>query len=146
MYDSTQDTKEHIRKVQARIDEIVRRLIARAIAHDKSKLEEPEKSMYDEWKPKLRLMTEGSPEIIAARAAMGTALQHHYKVNDHHPEGNEGGITGMSLLSLIELFCDWQAAIDEKGGVLLSNVQRERFGIGDQLYAILENTAKELGW
>lgn len=143
-YDSTEDTKAHIAKVQARLQECANNLTVRAERHDESKLHEPEKSMYDEWKPKLRGMPEGSPEIVAARKAMGAALQHHYEVNDHHPDGR--GIVAMSLLSLLEMLCDWRAAIDEKGGVMLSDVQRERFGIDDQLYSILENTIKELGW
>lgn len=45
--------------------------------------------------------------------------------------------------------CDWKAAGERyKNGSIAQSLahNRERFGISDQLYAILENTVKELGW
>jgi hypothetical protein len=55
----------------------------------------------------------------------------------------------MSLLDIIEMLADWKAAGERtKGGNLQTSIEFniKRFGIGEQLAAILMNTAKELGW
>lgn len=151
MYDSTQDTKEHIGKVQRRLDEVVRRLIARAIAHDLSKLEEPEKSAYDALMAfkSSHDMVYGSPEYDEGLKILGPALDHHYAYNSHHPQFHENGIAGMSLLDIIEMLADHKAAGERyKDGSIAQSmeVNRERFGIDAQLASVLENTVKELGW
>lgn len=61
----------------------------------------------------------------------------------------EANMAGMSLLDLIEMLCDWKAAGERHadGSITRSlDVNKKRFGISDQLQAILTNTAKELGW
>ena len=142
------DTEAHIAKVQERMDECVALLIARAVMHDASKLQEPEKSGYDHWKPILRQLPEDSPEMEAARREMGAILEHHVNANaGHHPSGNANGVADMSLLGLLEMLADWRAAADEKPPhVLLLDYNIKRFGIEPQLAAILGNTVKELGW
>ena len=60
--------------------------------HDKSKLEAPEKEIFDAVTPKLRTLTYGSPEYHASLEEMGPALDHHYSVNAHHPEWGERGM------------------------------------------------------
>jgi hypothetical protein len=80
---------------------------------------------------------------------MGTALQHHYQVNSHHPEHFENGVNGMSLLDLIEMLADWKAAgmRHANGNITQSlEVNRKRFGMSDQLFEIFQNTVAELGW
>lgn len=85
-YDSTQDTIKHIKNVMDMLEKIVVNLENRSACHDASKLEEPEKSMYDQFTPKLRDSTYGSDEYKGFLKDMGAALQHHYEVNTHHPE------------------------------------------------------------
>jgi hypothetical protein len=97
---------------------------------------------------------------------MGAALEHHYAHNSHHPEHHEGGIGGMSLLDLLEMLIDWKAASERHGkrppapaapgrpaapeydSDLIRSIalNQERFGYGDELRAILQNTAVELGF
>lgn len=150
-YDSTADTKEHIDKVQERLAMVSMNLRDRAHAHDASKLEEPEKSAYDrlmEFKSSHEMIY-GSPDYAEGLKILGPALDHHYAANSHHPQHYENGIGGMSLLDLIEMLCDWKAAGERyKDGNITQSLahNRERFGISDQLFAILENTVKELGW
>ena len=148
-YDSTGETLEHIRIVQSLMREAMLNLMMRSQQHDRSKLLSPEKAMFDEFTPKLRELTYGSPEYKATLDAMGPALAHHYAVNDHHPDHAAGGIGAMTLLSLIEMLCDWRAAgmrhADGDFGTSL-RINRDRYGISDQLYGILLNTAHELGW
>src|SRR6185503_4287825 len=109
-YDSTEDTKEHIRHVQKFLSNIQNAIGTRLYVHDNSKLQEPEKSMYDIYTPKLRAMTYGSDEYKQCLKEMGVALKHHYENNSHHPEHYPNGINGMSLLDVIEMLADWKAA------------------------------------
>lgn len=86
MYDCTEDVKKHVVQVQRFVLEVINNLVRRSDIHDSSKLEEPEKSMYDEFTPLLRDLTYGSPEYKETLSKMGVALEHHYSLNSHHPE------------------------------------------------------------
>lgn len=163
-YDSRPDTRAHIATVHKYVTRAAKSLLQRGLVHDASKLESPEVDAFDVYTPKLAEMEYGSEEYEACRAAMGTALEHHYAANSHHPEHYEDGISGMSLLDLLEMICDWKAAsermrpsapsspgrpsapkysADFLAGIALN---QERFGYSDELRAILENTARELGF
>jgi len=149
MYDSTQDTLDHIHKVQARLEEVCNRLTARAAWHDSSKLIEPEKSGYDQITEQLRDLEYGSDAYRAALKANRPTIDHHYQKNDHHPEHWPNGIADMSLLSIVEMICDWKADSERmKQGSIAASLthNKERFGISDQLAQVLENTVRELGW
>jgi hypothetical protein len=142
-YDSTADTREHIRQVRRLMRAQVMSLLIRAEAHDASKLEAPEKEAYDALTPRLAGLTYGSDEYRATLKEMKPAIQHHYANNSHHPEHYEQGIAGMDLLDLIEMFCDWKAAsLRHKDGDFAKSLEinKERFGISDQLMAILQNS------
>jgi hypothetical protein len=105
--------------------------------------------VFDEYTPKLKRSTYGSDEYKGFLEAMGPALDHHYDVNRHHPEHFEQGIGGMNLIDLIEMMADWKAATErhEDGDLERSlRINQERFGISDQLVAILRNTAIDQGW
>ena len=148
-YDSTADTLDHIRKVQARMCVVLLELRALADRHDASKFQEPEKSVFDRMTPILRTLTYGSDEYKAALVEMGEGLKHHYAHNSHHPEAHADGIAGMSLLDLVEMLADWKAAVERvKEGSMEQSlpINIERFGIDPQLAAILRNTVRELGW
>jgi hypothetical protein len=147
--DSTQDTLDHIGKVQARIHECTNNLIVRAERHDKSKLMEPEKSGYDQLVIALKDCVYGSDDYKAALAEAKPVIDHHYAANAHHPEHYENGIAGMSLLDIVEMLSDWKGASErtKQGSIAQSlTYNKVRFGISDQLADILENTVKELGW
>ena len=85
-YDSTGETLQHIAKVHINIGDMIRNLQQRARVHDASKLEEPEKSFFDKYRPMLNELEYESPEYKQARKELQPALQHHYEVNSHHPE------------------------------------------------------------
>ena len=144
-YDSTIDAKAHIEIIQKNIEKMIKDLEYRAKNHDASKLEDPERSMYDKYIPMLKEAKYGSPEYYEIRDAMQKeGLDHHYEVNSHHPEHYKNGIDGMDLIDLLEMYCDWKAASSksdtsfEKG--LESNA--DRFKMSDQLLSIFKNTAK----
>jgi hypothetical protein len=157
-YDSTLDTMAHIARVRELLELCRTCLAARQEHHDASKLIEPEKSVFDAMTPKLKGSTYGSEEYKGFLAAMKPALDHHYASNRHHPEHNlpkyQSGnhlpsLRGMTLLDLLEMLCDWKAAGERhaNGNIEASlKHNRERFGISDEMFAVLENTARELEW
>lgn len=85
-YDSRQDTRDHICRVQDLIRVMITNLELRQRDHDQSKLQEPEKSIFDEFTPKLKSSTYGSEEYKGYLDAMKPGLDHHYAENSHHPE------------------------------------------------------------
>lgn len=148
-YDSSGDTLQHIIRVNNHIAAFIFRFIDRARQHDKSKMQPPEKEIFDEFTPKLNGVEYNSPEYKEFLREMGIALAHHYKHNSHHPEHYPNGVHGMSLLDIVEMFCDWKAATERmKGGSLETSIQKNkiRFNMSEQLAEILENTRKELNW
>jgi hypothetical protein len=148
-YDSRSDTLTHIEEVRYLIATVIGDLQRRAQCHDVSKLHEPEKSVFDEYTPKLRDSTYGSDEYKTFLVGMGEGLKHHYEVNDHHPEHFTGGIGDMDLLQLVEMLADWKAAtLRHANGSLDRSITQnaERFGYGPELERILRHTAERLGW
>ena len=85
-YDSSIDTKAHINLVYRELTGMAELLRKRAIYHDASKLESPEKEIFDEVTPRLKGLTYGSKEYKESLSDMGPALLHHYENNMHHPE------------------------------------------------------------
>ncbi len=85
--DSRPDTNAHILRVRELLYICQGKFEARGFAHDRSKLEEPEKSAFDRLKAlSLSGMAYGSEEYRACLRAEQPAIEHHYKANSHHPE------------------------------------------------------------
>ncbi len=142
-YDSTQDTLKHIKRVAQLLNKFAFELVHRGTIHDQSKLNEPEKSKFDEMTPKLKKLTYGSEEYKASIAELGVALKHHYENNSHHPEYYDSGVDGMDLYDLVEMFIDWKAASErhENGDFQKSiEINAERFNMSPQLVQIFKNT------
>ena len=151
-YDSAADTNAHRALVKRFMDTLAYDIITRATIHDNSKLNEPEKSVFDVVTPRLRGMTYGSEEYKASLAEMGTALEHHYQTNRHHPEyfkasyGSGEGVRGMNLVDILEMFCDWCAAtMRHEDGDICDSIEHnmKRFKTGEVLACIFANTAQE---
>jgi hypothetical protein len=148
-YDSTADTLRHSLRVGELLTQVIGELADRAVHHDLSKTQPPELDVFNEYTPKLRDSTYGTDEYKGFLAAMGEGLAHHYAANRHHPEHFSDGIDGMTLVDVVEMLADWKAATERHADGSLTRslvVQRDRFGIGEQLLRILENTAREFGW
>lgn len=148
-YDSRPDTLRHIERVRQLLGQVQAELLQRGLDHDRSKLEDPELAIFDEYTPKLKESTYGSDEYKGYLEGMGDGLRHHYAHNRHHPEHYANGIDGMTLIDLIEMLADWKAATErhDNGDMHRSLViQQERFKISDQLFNVLWNTADAMGW
>jgi pSer/pThr/pTyr-binding forkhead associated (FHA) protein len=134
--------EEHKLDVQKLMFTFANLFIMAGISHDDSKMTEPEFSGYAKALPKLKAAKYGTEEYKKAVASLGPALQAHYKNNSHHPEHFENGVSGMTLLDVLEMFCDWHAAGARSGSDQDSIVRRniERFGISEELASVLLNT------
>jgi hypothetical protein len=143
-YDSEPETREHVRQVAERLKSVCTELRDRGYFHDASKFGPNEKPYFDKVTPKLKTLTYGTDEYRASLREIKPALDHHYANNSHHPEFYPNGIAGMDLLDLIEMYCDWSAAmLRDAGGIDDDELWRrraERFGIEPQLLSILRNT------
>lgn len=129
--------------------QVITELIDRSMRHDRSKTQDPELEIFNEYTPKLKQSTYGSEEYKGFLRDMGEALQHHYANNRHHPEYFEDGIWGMTLTDLVEMLADWKAATErhEDGSLVASfAVNSGRFEIDDQLLTVLMNTSEHYGW
>lgn len=145
MEDQRFKTMRHIEAVRNHINLCIRELMVRAEQHDQSKLEDPEKSSFDEYTPKLRGSTYGSPEYKTFLADIKPALDHHYAHNRHHPEHHKNGIKDMNLIDVLEMLCDWKSSSmrHNDGNILKSiEINQSRFGYSEDLRLILENTVK----
>ena len=145
-YDSTSDTNAHIVQVGEYLGIIFHEISRRVQEHDASKLEEPEKSTFDKVTPQLKGSTYGSDEYKEFLADMKPALDHHYAHNRHHPEHFHNGIRGMTLVDIIEMFCDWAAATrrHEDGNIGKSiEINKKRFDFDEDLACVFVNTAQQ---
>lgn len=137
MHDSTEDTWRHIGKVRERLIEVQQHLVRRGLLHDMSKLEEPEKSGYDQLTVRLADVEYGTDEYRAALADAKPTIDHHYAHNSHHPEHYSKWLpTGRRPASAPARAASLRAwHTIRRAGASASN-----------LFAIIENTVRELGW
>jgi hypothetical protein len=148
-YDSRKDTEDHIFRVGDLIMQIHSELWRRALHHDETKLESPEKETFDSVTPKLKELTYGSDEYTEQLKDMKVALDHHYAAYRHHPEHFENGIQEMNLIDVMEMLADWKAATERMdNGNLTTSIylNAERFGYGSTMLVLLLNTARDMGW
>ena len=147
--DSRIETTKHILRVRDLLMEFREKLQQRGIDHDESKLQDPEKTGFDEMTAKLHGISYGSPEYKQMLADLKPSLDHHYANNSHHPENHENGLDGMDLLDIVEMLMDWKASTErhDDGDIHKSlEINKVRFKMSDQLYNILKNTIDNLNW
>jgi len=158
MSESKFKTMRHIETVRNFLGAAVKELLVRSEEHDQSKLQSPEVEIFEEYTPKLRGCTYGSPEYKQYLKEMQVALDHHYYHNKHHPEyylvGPEFNgpcvssvLERMSLIDILEMLCDWKSAtLRHADGDIFKSIEinQERFGFSDELAMILRNTARWL--
>jgi hypothetical protein len=141
------ETQKHIEAVRKYIRFIIDKIDLRGVQHDASKLETPEVELFAEHTLQLANLSYDSDEYKASLEALKPALDHHYAVNRHHPEHFNDGVNDMTLIDIIEMFCDWKAStLRQHDGNLLKSIEQnaERFKIEGQLKQIFVNTARML--
>lgn len=148
-YDSRPDTWEHIDKVRSFLSQIITELQNRSDDHDKTKLEDPELAIFDEYTPKLAGSTYGSDEYKGFLDGMSVGLQHHYTAYRHHPEHFSDGVHDKNLIDIVEMLADWKAAtMRHADGNLRRSIEQnaDRFGYEQEIRRLLLLTARDLGW
>jgi hypothetical protein len=149
-----EDTEKHIYRVQELAEDVASAIMTDTEFHDQSKLEEPERSIYEEVVPQFVGLEYGSDEYKAVAKKLGPAWDHHKAHNRHHVEYFDNHVEGMNLIDIIEMLCDWKAA-GERGGNSIAKsfaVQRARWcahcspDTEHVVFSLLENTAIRLGW
>lgn len=141
------ETQKHIENVRKYIRFIIDKIDLRGVKHDASKLESPEVELFAEHTLQLAAMSYGSDKYKESLEQLKPALDHHYASNRHHPEHFADGVNDMTLIDIIEMFCDWKAStLRHNDGNLLKSIElnAERFNIDGQLKQILINTARML--
>lgn len=140
-------TYEHIDKIREMLRLFATELIMRGETHDRSKLKPAESKVFAEFTPKLKNSTYGSEEYKGFLRDMKPALDHHYANNRHHPEHHEGGIEGMNLLDVLEMWIDWYcSSMRHADGDMRKSIDinEKRFSMSPQLVAIFVNTLRDL--
>lgn len=141
---SNEETRNHIDNVRKYLRIFAVELLKRGEQHDQSKLGDVEAPVFAVYTDRLKGMTYGSEEYNRCKAEMKAALDHHYAKNRHHPEHHKNGINDMTLIDVVEMFCDWFASSQRHtyGNILKSiELNKQRFEMNEQLSTILENTA-----
>ena len=139
------ETQKHIETVRKYVRFMIDKIENRGVKHDASKLESPEVELFAQYTPKLANTTYGSEEYKSHLDGLKPALEHHYASNRHHPEHFVNGVNDMTLVDIIEMFCDWKAStLRMNDGNLLKSIElnAERFNMDGQLKQILINTAR----
>ena len=143
--DSRPETQKHIDMVNEFGQQFTKKLTSRLLLHDASKLIEPECKFFDEGTPNLATSSYGEESYEKAKDSIREGIEHHYKMNDHHPEHfGSAGVSGMNLYQLIEMYLDWRASSlrHADGNIFKSiKVNKDRFKLDPQVYNILMNTA-----
>ena len=143
------DTVKHRVRVEELLGAVVADLRQRAADHDLSKTRPPEVEAFNAATDRLAGLEYGSDAYKEALRDLGPALAHHYAGNSHHPEAHAGGISGMTLLDLVEMLADWRAAGERMSDGSMARslpINVERFRIDPQLARIMANTVAALGW
>lgn len=144
MSTTEQETRQHIHRVQQLMYKLIRLLLDRCENHDKSKLEEPEKSGFEAMDNE-PYYPYGTPEYFDKLERYKPILEHHYKNNPHHPEHYAGFISEMDLLDIMEMLCDWASrrkGLSTNETITLVEQQAERFGFSSVMSSIILNTLK----
>ena len=147
-FDSTIATRTHIENIQSVFEnKFLPELVQRFKVHDKSKLEDPERSCYDEFIPKIRATEYGSAEYEEIRSQMQlVGLDHHYQVNRHHPEHFSNGINGMNLIDFVEYVLDcYAASLNSKTPFEKAmKANMDKYNVPEMLQNIVFNTVRDL--
>ncbi len=143
-YNATVEHKNNVKRV---ITAVCQELTYRGMVHDDSKLHEPELSGFADRLHLLKDLTYGSEAYKKQCDENKECLEHHYENNSHHPEHHSNGFRGMNLIDLVEMVCDWRAAVErhDDGNFLDSlRINQERFNMSDDICQIIANTVELL--
>jgi len=132
--------------VQKCLNSFASDLIERGRVHDISKFSEPELSGFAENVDNVSTIVYESEEYKKKWNEMRTVIDIHHINNRHHPEHWDNGVEEMTLLDILEMISDWNAAtVRYKNGDLLKSVEIncEKYKVDGQLKRIILNTIND---
>ena len=116
-------------------------LLWRALSHDMSKLRPSELFGFSRCAKNLKTVEYGSEGYKSImKNELSVVVDKHYKRNKHHPEHYMMGVSGMDIVSLIEMVMDWKAAA--RGGDIQKSIDhsKTRFAITTGLTDIIRKS------
>jgi len=143
------DTLMHISEVSENISRMITDLKARALSHDRSKLEAFEFDAFVQTRPKFKLANYGTPEYQECVDMIKPSIDHHYLVNRHHTGFYSDGFAGMNLLDILEMIADWVAAARRSPDLTFrESLPRayQKYSIPENMQKHIEATLMYLGW
>lgn len=142
----------HQLHVSNNMKRIANELRRRGVRHDNSKFSGIEATiggMYHDDYNKINVLCPHKSDVENYAEKTKAASTEHYKLNDHHVEHFENGLSDMNLIQLTELICDNVAHFKERGyaptecvyevGVLFKS-----HGASDDIISIMKNTVQYL--
>jgi len=148
-FDFLCDVILHVGEVSEALEEVASELRKRGMAHDRTKFQELEFDAFVSTRDKFKKANYGSKEYQECIDAVKPAVDHHYANNRHHTSFHGGTIDGMNLVDIIEMVCDWKAAVRRSPDKNLEDTLEysfDKYGIGDQMQKIIVTTLEDLGW
>ena len=140
-------TTKHKLQVMRFMLKVCLRILKRAWVHDFSKYSKEEAS-YFAAAGDTKKMEYNSPEYKeSVEIKLKSALDHHYRMNSHHPQHFDKGFKEMQPLDVIEMLCDWKAStLRYKNGDIKKSLDlnRKRYGYTIQEMKNFEKFYKEI--
>ena len=148
-FDFLCDTILHVSEVQENLERFAGELKQRGFAHDRTKFQELEFDAFVSTRDKFKKANYGSKEYQDCIDTIKPAVDHHYENNRHHTGFHKNGINDMTLVDIIEMICDWQAAARRSPDKDLKDTieyAMKKYKIDPQLDAIIRNTLLAFKW
>ena len=147
-----QTVSVHQLHVSNNMKRIANELRRRGIRHDNSKfsgIEATIGNMYHDEYNKINVLCPHKSDVENYAEKTKAASIEHYRLNDHHVEHFENGLSGMSLIQLTELVCDSVAHLKERGYAPTECVCEveylfKGYGASDDVISIVKNTVQYL--
>jgi len=140
-------TTKHKLQVMRFMLKVCLRILKRAWVHDFSKYSK-EEAPYFAAAANTKDVVYGSEEYKRdVEVNLKPALDHHYRLNSHHPQHFEKGFKEMQPLDVIEMLCDWKASTlrNKNGNIRTSlGLNRKRYGYTIQEMKNFEKFYKEI--
>jgi hypothetical protein len=122
---------------------VMKEFHSRCVTHDQTKLISPEVSWFTSCMERLSFVEFGTTAYQEALRDLRPALDNHYYHNRHHPEHFDEGAADMTLVDVIEMYCDWLASsLRTKNGDIYKSFDytKKRFKLSDQLIDMMRCT------
>jgi hypothetical protein len=104
---------------------IIARLFKRAFLHDMSKLYIDEIRGFSQFVDNYGSCNYDSPQYNERKKLLADTLALHYQRNSHHPE-HYGDIRMMNIIDVVEMVCDWKAAVHYNHGSVKASLQAQK--------------------